>query len=278
MHTSLCLILLSCVPSILAQAVEEGIAPSAPPPPGCEQTIESNFTIGIATQLGSHGRRDSTSALTAGALEVSLKDGILRDPIGRIGAIVANRQFQFDGPPQAGTIYTGGFSVCENSSLALGGSTVWYRCMSGAFGNLYDQSIGDQCHQVSIVASLLNPPAPLSSSIASTSIVSTASSTTASPSSTTPLTKHSFEPSTLSMSISASSSSSKNGTISTATLPASTSTFTASTASTQDVPKPSSIGETSPSVPTESSGGAQSVALPKMISALIGILGAAVFL
>ncbi|KAF2873619.1 heat shock protein, partial [Massariosphaeria phaeospora] len=80
----------------------------------------------------------------------TLEDGILHDPYGRTGAIVANYQFQFDGPPQAGSIYTGGFSVCENNTLAIGGSTLFYRCMSGEFGNLYDRSIGDQCREVNI--------------------------------------------------------------------------------------------------------------------------------
>lgn len=88
------------------------------------------------------------------ALACTLSDGILRDPYNRTGSIVANYQFQFDGPPQAGAIYTGGFSVCSNGSLALGPSTRWYRCMSGAFGNLYDRSIGEQCAEVRIVVSM----------------------------------------------------------------------------------------------------------------------------
>jgi hypothetical protein len=87
-------------------------------------------------------------------LRVHLIDGILHDNFNRTGSIVANRQFQFDGPPQAGAIYTGGFSVCGNGSLALGASTVWYRCMSGEFGNLYDSWIGEQCSEVRIVATL----------------------------------------------------------------------------------------------------------------------------
>lgn len=110
------------------------------------------------------------------ALQCTLKDGILRDPYGRTASIVANYQFQFDGPPQAGAIYTGGFSVCQNSSLALGGSTVWWRCMSGEFGNLYDRSIGAQCSQVRIVAQLPNAPSSSSSlAVASSSLSSVAS-------------------------------------------------------------------------------------------------------
>lgn len=53
--------------------------------------------------------------------------------------IAANYQFQFDAPPQAGAIYTTGFSLCANGSLALGGSAIFYQCLSGSFYNLYDR-------------------------------------------------------------------------------------------------------------------------------------------
>ena len=53
--------------------------------------------------------------------------------------IAANYQFQFDNPPQAGAIYTTGFSLCANNTLALGGSAIWYQCLSGSFYNLYDR-------------------------------------------------------------------------------------------------------------------------------------------
>ncbi|KAF2272668.1 uncharacterized protein EI97DRAFT_366146, partial [Westerdykella ornata] len=138
----------------LAQAVEEGIAPDQPPPSGCKTTVDSPFTIGIAP-IAPHKRETAQEFPTQASgsfLTLTLTDGILRDPSNRTGSIVANYQFQFDGPPQAGAIYTGGFSVCANGSLALGASTVWYRCMSGDFGNLYDRSIGDQCSEVRIVA------------------------------------------------------------------------------------------------------------------------------
>ncbi|CAH2355475.1 cell wall mannoprotein Pir3p [[Candida] railenensis] len=101
------------------------------------------------------------------SLVLKLADGILTDSAGRIGAIVANRQFQFDGPPpQAGTIYAKGWSIVplsyygsddsESSSkrsatwgkLALGDKTTFYRCLSGDFYNLYDESIGGQCSEV----------------------------------------------------------------------------------------------------------------------------------
>lgn len=115
----------------------------------------------------------------------TLKDGILRDHNGRTGSIVANQQFQFDGPPQAGAIYTGGFSVCKNNSLAIGGSARWWRCMSGNFGNLYDEWIGDQCTEIRIVVDLLDKPTPSSSLVPSSTAVSVtpiSGSATASPS------------------------------------------------------------------------------------------------
>lgn len=88
------------------------------------------------------------------ALTITLTDGELTDSYGRVGAIVANRQFQFDGPPpQAGTIYAAGWSLVpsgETYKLALGDSTTFYKCLSGDFYNLYDQSIGGQCDEIEI--------------------------------------------------------------------------------------------------------------------------------
>lgn len=76
----------------------------------------------------------------------------MTDSKSRIGSIVANYQFQFDGPPaQAGAIYTAGFSACSNGSLAIGGSAVFYQCLSGDFYNLYDRSWAAQCSPVEIM-------------------------------------------------------------------------------------------------------------------------------
>ena len=86
---------------------------------------------------------DSTLALT-------LADGVLKDAQGRTGYIASNFQFQFDAPPQAGAIYTSGFSVCSNGSLALGGSNVFYQCLSGNFYNLYNENWAAQCSPVTI--------------------------------------------------------------------------------------------------------------------------------
>lgn len=84
-------------------------------------------------------------------LELSLNNGVLKDNKGRTGYIASNFQFQFDDPPQAGALYTAGFSVCStNGSLALGGSTTFYQCLSGGFYNLYDRNWAAQCNPVSI--------------------------------------------------------------------------------------------------------------------------------
>ena len=83
-------------------------------------------------------------------LEITLKDGVLTDSKDRTGYIAANHPFQFDGPAQTGAIYTAGWSACGNGSLALGGTTVFYQCLSGDFYNLYDESTGNQCNEVHI--------------------------------------------------------------------------------------------------------------------------------
>ncbi|XPS70081.1 tRNA pseudouridine(32) synthase [Ascochyta lentis] len=149
--------------SSLAQAVEEGIEPSSSAPAGCKTTVEGNFTIGVENFFAARSKRETAQEAADGLLFCTLEDGVLRDQYSRTGSVVANRQFQFDGPPQAGAIYTGGFSICQNNSLAIGGSARWFRCMSGAFGNLYDESIGDQCTEIRIIADFVNDPSPSSS-------------------------------------------------------------------------------------------------------------------
>ncbi|QLQ79005.1 hypothetical protein HG537_0B03520 [Torulaspora globosa] len=93
-----------------------------------------------------------------GTLQMTLKGGILTDGKGRIGSIVANRQFQFDGPPpQAGAIYAAGWSITPAGNLAIGDEDTFYQCLSGNFYNLYDQSLGEQCHPVHLeVIDLIN--------------------------------------------------------------------------------------------------------------------------
>ena len=87
-----------------------------------------------------------TSCKNSGTLALTLKDGVLTDNKGRVGSIVSNRQFQFDGPPpQAGAIYAAGWTISEEGNLALGDSDVFYQCLSGDFYNLYDESIAEQC-------------------------------------------------------------------------------------------------------------------------------------
>jgi hypothetical protein len=87
---------------------------------------------------------------TDSSLEMSLSNGILTDSDGRTGYIASNYQFQFDKPPQAGAIFTAGFSVCANGSLALGGSNVFWQCRSGNFYNLYDRYWAPQCSPITI--------------------------------------------------------------------------------------------------------------------------------
>ncbi|KAG5367962.1 Cell wall mannoprotein CIS3 [Yarrowia sp. C11] len=75
-----------------------------------------------------------------GTLAMSLEDGILKDDKGRIGSIVSNYQFQFDGPPpQAGAFYAAGWSISSDGNLAIGDNQVFWQCLSGAFYNIYDR-------------------------------------------------------------------------------------------------------------------------------------------
>ena len=84
-------------------------------------------------------------------LSMQLRHGVLTDHHGRNGYIAGNYQFQFDAPAQSGAIYTAGWSLCSNGSLALGGSTVFYQCLSGDFYNLYDRYWAAQCEPIELV-------------------------------------------------------------------------------------------------------------------------------
>jgi hypothetical protein len=120
-------------------------------------TAANEITDGQVQQTGSpaspsNGGISAPQACYANTtLAMTIAKSILTDAKGRIGAIVANRQFQFDGPPpQAGTIYAAGWSVTSDGYLALGNSTTFYQCLSGDFYNLYDEKIGGQCHPVNL--------------------------------------------------------------------------------------------------------------------------------
>lgn len=104
----------------------DGSDASAPPSSGIQQACISNDNLAM-----------------------TLKDSVLRDGKGRIGAIVSNRQFQFDGPPpQAGSIYAAGWSITQDGLLALGEGTQFFQCKSGDFYNLYDENVAEQCEPV----------------------------------------------------------------------------------------------------------------------------------
>ncbi|RLV93628.1 Cell wall mannoprotein PIR3 [Spathaspora sp. JA1] len=95
------------------------------------------------------------TCITKNALLLNLHKSILTDAKGRIGSIVANHQFQFDGPPpQPDSLYTSGWSIIQkdgNYLLALGKQTVFWECAAGGFYKLYDASIGAQCKQIELV-------------------------------------------------------------------------------------------------------------------------------
>lgn len=164
---------LAAAVSAAPQGVTSAISPSSTAPAGCSPNYSGKFQIQVVNATSSskrdiqkvswpghhydrgRARSNKASILTTfqrADLEITLQDGVLKDSQGRTGYIAANRQFQFDGPPQTGAIYTAGWSVCQNNSLAIGGNAVFYQCLSGDFYNLYDQAEAKQCSQVYIDA------------------------------------------------------------------------------------------------------------------------------
>lgn len=137
----------------IPQAAPDNLKPEGSAPAGCKADYDGKFEVSVFKLAGSSKRdiekRDCSSDKS---LVLTLKNSVLKDSHDRTGAIVANYQFQFDGPPQAGSLYTAGFSVCGNGSLAIGPSTVFFQCRSGDFYNLYDRHWAEQCEPVEIVA------------------------------------------------------------------------------------------------------------------------------
>ncbi|CAI4533019.1 AIC_G0028260.mRNA.1.CDS.1 [Saccharomyces cerevisiae] len=140
-----------------AAATDSQVQASSTATPTSSEKISSSAsktssTNATSSSCATTSLKDS-SCKNSGTLELTLKDGVLTDAKGRIGSIVANRQFQFDGPPpQAGAIYAAGWSITEDGYLALGDSDVFYQCLSGNFYNLYDQNVAEQCSAIHLEA------------------------------------------------------------------------------------------------------------------------------
>ena len=113
------------------------------------QASTGSVTTSAATSAATPGTTMVACASNS-TLELTLNNGILKDSHGRTGYIASNYQFQFDNPPQAGAIYTAGFSACSNNTLALGDSNIFYQCLSGNFYNLYNTNWAAQCSPVTI--------------------------------------------------------------------------------------------------------------------------------
>jgi hypothetical protein len=121
-------------PEPAPQGVYDTIAPPGGSPAGCATTVPYKFSLAPRDPDIPFSRGSPMIEICESASKVAmtLTNGILLDKYGKIGSIVANRQFQFDGPPaQAGAIYTGGWSVCDDNTLALGPSKQFFKCLSG---------------------------------------------------------------------------------------------------------------------------------------------------
>ncbi|KAL9028438.1 MAG: hypothetical protein Q9196_003199 [Gyalolechia fulgens] len=155
------------------------VAGSAQNPPGCLSDFDGTFVIApqnITNAPGQFDKRQSRTVCGSTPI-ITLQGGVLTDQQGRTGSIVANSQFQFDELVQENSLFTSGFSICQNSSLAIGGSTLFYQCLSGTFYNLYQQSQGAQCNEIHI--NTIPCEADDSQSMSAQSSIPTATSTTA---------------------------------------------------------------------------------------------------
>ncbi|KAL8769934.1 MAG: hypothetical protein Q9209_004181 [Squamulea sp. 1 TL-2023] len=126
--------------SQISDAQPQAPTSSTPQRPASSNTPDSSGDSGVTM----------VACKSEGTLSITLADGVVKDAQGRTGYIASNFQFQFDAPPQSDAIFTAGFSACSNGTLALGGSNVFYQCLSGDFYNLYDRNWAPQCSAVTI--------------------------------------------------------------------------------------------------------------------------------
>ncbi|OQV04914.1 hypothetical protein CLAIMM_09728 [Cladophialophora immunda] len=152
--------------------------PTQASPISASLTATTTTTVSpAATPSPPPPRLSLVSCLTNSTLRLHLADHDLTDAFNRTGYIASNYQFQFDGPPQSGAIWTSGWSICPvvvdntttapNSTavqglgdsddadggirtLALGGSTTFWQCLSGDFYNLYTENWAAQCSPVEL--------------------------------------------------------------------------------------------------------------------------------
>jgi len=127
-------------------------APDSPAPDSCSKSADGTFQLTVVNVTDSSSKRAIEKRQQSGLLTLKLADGTLTDQADRTGYIASNFQFQFDSPPQAGAIYTVGFSLCSNNTLALGGSAIFYQCWSGGFFNLYDRQWAEHCVPIYLTA------------------------------------------------------------------------------------------------------------------------------
>ncbi|KAI1429719.1 hypothetical protein F5Y12DRAFT_332559 [Xylaria sp. FL1777] len=136
------------------QGVTDKLTPTGAAPAGCTGTADGKFEITVAkvTEQKRSIPEKRAECGEEGTLVMTLEDGSTFDAQGRTGYIASNYQFQFDAPPQAGALFTSGFSVCSDNIMALGSSKTFYQCLSGDFYNLYDRTWAAQCEPVSLIA------------------------------------------------------------------------------------------------------------------------------
>lgn len=127
------ILIISCllIPSTLCVSPEviDFTQPGGTLPPRCVDSYPGAISFQLVDDPTPFAK---VHCIQPGSLNMSLENGLLVDHLGRIGSIVSNRQFLFDGPPaQAGAIYTGGWALCSDNLIALGPQKQFYACASG---------------------------------------------------------------------------------------------------------------------------------------------------
>ena len=127
MRSAFGLLALAAAVSARPQGVADGIAPSAPPPAGCSENYPGTFQITVVNVTASAAKLRKRQSQP---LELTLSGGVLKDAKGRTGSIVANYQFQFDGPPQVSSCTTRSCKSKKELTFDIGWCNLHRRLLS----------------------------------------------------------------------------------------------------------------------------------------------------
>ena len=120
------------------------LTPSATPPAGCQETFDGKISLEAINATTTNNRDLGAIECGGKSCSFTLKNGVLKNNDGETEYVDLDYELSFyKNPLNHDALYTGGFSICANRTLMLGGSALWWRC-PGDY--LYWIQQGDGCY------------------------------------------------------------------------------------------------------------------------------------